>query len=1003
MSWKHLIISFILTFLGTELLAQRTGSIKGQVTDKETGETLPGVNIIIRGSSLGAASDLDGNYTISNIRPGEYSIEISYIGYERQLITGVAVEAGRESRLDIKLGMQVLSADEEIVVIGEKPIFDVEKSNSSITVSKSQIEAAPVQRVEQVVALQAGVTRDPTGLYIKGGRAYETGYVVDGVSAQDPLAGTGFGLDLGSNSLASVEVITGGVGAEYGDVTSGVVAVKTQDGGEKFSGFVSHKRDNLGSNNMDNQANFFSDIYEFNFGGPSLIFEKLLKGVGIDLPGTLSFFTSGQFTASDEFTKISADQVRTSMINSTFWSPRQDNRWNGIGKLTWNIKPGMKLQAAYQRSLSVNQNRNMLLITDANVQIQPGYQFNFQEDLDNANSYAHQSILGYVKWTHTLTQSSYYDIQVSRLFTRLRADANGRNWRPESVEGEYDAESIVTPPVEIFNVPQDFTYVLPGPGFVNNGGLSSLWHDHYAEEITAKGSYTKLYKGGQNEMKLGFEMKFQDYQWIDIIRPWVGAPIQVGEDQNGDPLFSQTLRLGQSSDVWQVNPGRGALFMDNKIRYKGLIANLGFRFEYWMPGSYVDNFVDQAIDYYDAVASGVAEENLPQRIPILEPIAREYLDDTFEIAGRRFKARLLPKISVSFPVRENQVLFFNYGHSNRVPHPSFVYAGLDPFYQDRSFLGNLGNPNLNPEVSINYEIGLRNQLSANDALNVSAFWNDRYDFVTSQRINFTDATGQETERSFRINGDYARSRGVELSYIKRYKDWFQGQVSVTYQRAEGLNSTNTSAAQDFIVGGQAEGNNIETPLAWDRPWDIKTNLTFTYNRKEALFGFAPLNKFQAFVSAIYRSGVRYTPVVFRGFSPNPVDGALDWRPVYETNPDPSARFSEVGTPWFMVDLNIKRWFEIGKVRLNTFVEITNVFDRLNAIRVNPITGEGYRRDYPTDQAALEALRDDRSYDVPNGSRDPRYVDPRDNSIPRFLDPANFLEQRHIIFGVSLQF
>jgi outer membrane cobalamin receptor len=100
-----------------------------------------------------------------------------------------------------------------------------------------------------------GVVRDPTGLYIRGGRASETGFYVDGVSAKDPLAGTGFGLDVGSNSFSEIEVITGGIGAEFGDVTSGVVAVQTQDGTDQFKGFFSHKRDNFGFN-KDAESNF---------------------------------------------------------------------------------------------------------------------------------------------------------------------------------------------------------------------------------------------------------------------------------------------------------------------------------------------------------------------------------------------------------------------------------------------------------------------------------------------------------------------------------------------------------------------------------------------------------------------------------------------------------------------------------------------------------------------------------------------------------------------------
>ena len=103
---------------------------------------------------------------------------------------------GETTEVNQALEEEVYESDQEVMVIGEAPIFDVEKSNTSVTISKKDLEAAPIQKVEDAVSLQSGVVKDPTGLYIKGGRAYETGFVVDGVSAQDPLAGTGFGLDL---------------------------------------------------------------------------------------------------------------------------------------------------------------------------------------------------------------------------------------------------------------------------------------------------------------------------------------------------------------------------------------------------------------------------------------------------------------------------------------------------------------------------------------------------------------------------------------------------------------------------------------------------------------------------------------------------------------------------------------------------------------------------------------------------------------------------------------
>ena len=188
----------------TALRAQNTGDLTGVITVEATGETLPGVNVRIVGTNFGAATDIDGRFLIKSIRPGEYTLEITFIGFQVTQLTGIVVKAGETTEVSQSLTEQIFESDQEVVVIGEAPIFDVEKSTTSATISKKDIEAAPIQRVEDAVSLQSGVVKDPTGLYIKGGRAYETGYVVDGVSAQDPLAGTGFGLDLGSNSFSNI-------------------------------------------------------------------------------------------------------------------------------------------------------------------------------------------------------------------------------------------------------------------------------------------------------------------------------------------------------------------------------------------------------------------------------------------------------------------------------------------------------------------------------------------------------------------------------------------------------------------------------------------------------------------------------------------------------------------------------------------------------------------------------------------------------------------------------
>ncbi len=974
MKCSNRVVPVLLVLLGGSLFAPSSlaqGTLSGRVTDARTGEPLIGVNIIVTGTAAGAASDLQGRYVVAGLRTGDYSVQVSYIGYETKLFTGIRVSDGATTRLDIPLEEQILSTEGEIVVVGDRPLVDVEQSSSSTIVTREQLEVAPVRAVQEVVGLQAGVFMDPTGLYIRGGRASETGFLVDGVSAKDPLSGTGFGLDIGSNAFSEVEVTTGGTGAEHGDVTSGVVSVQTQEGTDAFEGSFSHQRDNFGGMNADAGSNFMEDLYEFSMGGP------LVRG-------RLRFFTSGQIQLADGFTRQTAtpDQVRSSLIDNTFWMPRTGNRWSGLGKLTYQVKQGAKLQVSYQRSLTVNQNTRMLQITGNEAVVQPGFQYVFVQQPDKANTYTHDTNIAYVKWSQVLDERSFFDVQISRLFTRLRADANGRPWRPLQVDTELNPESIVEWPATRFldesGLPPDpdAVFVLPGPGFINNGGVATRWHDHFAEEQTLRFTYTRFSRSKDFRLNGGFEAKFNDYQWIDVIRPWVGAPIVTA---GGDT--TSTNRLGQSADVWRVRPARGGLFVTNQLRYRGLIANLGLRLEYWAPGGYVNDLIDNP----DA--------------PILEAIREGYRDETVAIFGTRLKVRLLPKLRVSFPVRENQVLFFNYGHSTQLPHPTFVYTGLDPFYQDRSYFADLGNPNLNPEVDISYEIGFRNQITRNDVLGITAFWRDKFDFITVESVLIKDPTGRETTRAFRVNGDFARIRGLELSYLKRVGRWFQGQLMGSFSRATGLSSTNNDALAQYLSVGSID-NTFETPLAWDRPLDLKANVTLTHNRESPLFGIPGLNHMRLFVSSTYRSGQRFTPAIFAGYSTNPFTGERDWRPVYDEDTTPENRYSNLGSSWWWFDLTFERSVDLPWADLVLNLEVTNLFNQLNAIIVNPVTGRAYPNVDPA-STDFSALRGDPRYDVPNSLRDPRYDDPTSSGLPP-LNPARFLPQRHIALGVKVR-
>ena len=669
---RTLLLSALAALAASGAAAQ--GAIAGTVTDPGLDEAVFGASVFVLGTTRGAATDLDGAFEIDGLSAGDYTVRISYVGYQTQELTGIRVENGQTTRLDVELAEAVLGTENEVLVIGERPLIDVERAETAYIITEEEISSRPVRNVQDVIANQAGVTQDPTGLYIRGGRATETGYIVDGVSAKDPLAGTGFGLDLGSNALREVEVVTTGADASVGDATSGVVSIRTREGTDSFEASLQVQRDNLGFNS-DWSSTFNEQNVEASVAGP------ILKE-------RLRFFASGQTTFTDEFTRTidvggqtidtTPDQVRSSLVDGETWAPRLSNRWNGLGKLVYLPRSGMKLVGSFQRSLAVNQNTRMLQVTGNDAVVAPGFQYAFALQPDRANTYTQDANLGYVLWTHALGNSSIYEVQFSRLFTRLRADANGRNWRPENVDTELDPTSIPGYPGLVFgnpgSVPADTAlFTLPGPGFFNNGGVATDWHDHFAEQVTARAEYTRFTASESYELTAGAEFTFNDYQWIDITRPWVGAPIQLP-----DGSFTQSNRLGQSSDIWRVQPRRGSFFTTQRFRYNGLIASIGARFEGWAAGEYVDQLVED------------------QAFTIPETLRQAYLDDTTPLFGLRWKARLLPKLNVSFPVQDNQVLFFSYGHSMRAAAPDVRLRQPRPVLPRPLVLLRLGQPEPRP-------------------------------------------------------------------------------------------------------------------------------------------------------------------------------------------------------------------------------------------------------------------------------------------------------------------
>jgi len=945
----------ILFALGVLLHAQKA-TIQGLVKDKQTGEPLIGATVVLVGTYKGAYADAEGRFTLKDLNPGTYTLRVTYVGYNEVLLTGLTVKADQTLNLIIPMS-PVGTTIQTVEIIGEKPVVNLESGKSDLRVSGEEIRQTTAVDVTTMASLMPGVAQTLDGLQIRGGRVYETQYVIEGVNAQDPLAGTGFGVEVSQVAIEEMEVITGGMDAEYGDGTSGVVAVRLREGGDKWRFSGRYQKDQLGG--LLRREGWNTDIFNLATGGP-LLREKETNRA------RLTFFASADIRLTDEYFGVQASQLYSSLLEestsrdplfrlvrgplgtptkSQLFAPRQDNKWSTTLKLAYRLDPRTKLTFSLQQSLSINQNTRSLQIIGSDQIMVPGFQYLFALQPDNANTYTHRSNLAILKLNRILSKSWTGELTLSRLFVNLRADANGRPFRDSVIRQIYDPASIITDPVTLYNPGDSIVYVNAPIGLFNNGGIATLWHDHFAEEYTVKIKTTYQPKSTAHFWIYGWEHRMAHYQWIDVIRPWVGAPIRL---DNGQVFASN--RIGSSNDIWEVKPVTGGLFFEDRIRYKGIVASLGARLWYWAPGRFVDNAVEDP------------------RAPVLDAVRQEYKKQTVPILGLRYKARLLPRLRVSFPVTDNHVLFFNYTHSTRLPHPRFVYAGLNPIYQDRSFLANLGNPNLNPEVNVGYEIGLKSSLGSGWAVTLSAFYNDKFDFIVNRVVTIRDQTGRFTERLFAVNLDYARVRGVDVFVQKQIGAWFKVAGSVTYQVATGKSNSALESVLQIRERGRVDANK-EFFLAWDRPWDIKA-WTILKSPPGAPKYLQNLTLY-AFVT--YKSGLRYTPTFLSGREP------LTGQPIYEL--DESRRNAKLGSPWRWVDMRLTRSFL--KDRLSLFVEVRNLFNHKNAAIINPVTGRAY--EYPDD--------------VPLGWRDPKYPSPLVSGPPPD-NPARYLPLRQVFLGLN---
>jgi outer membrane receptor for ferrienterochelin and colicin len=912
---KYLVISLILLLvLACNLSAQEPATISGHITEQETGDPLVGVNVIIKGTYYGTASDDNGYYRIDNISPGVYNLRFTMMGYKTKLFTGIKLEAGEDRQLDVDMPRTTLAAGQEIVVVGKREVVDVENTSSLTEYSSEEIDDKIAESVTDIIKDQVGVVSSNNQIHVRGGRVDESQFIVDGLSLKDPLSGSVSRLYVSPNAVEQLKFISGGFNAEYGQAMSGIIDIELKEGSSQWEGSLKYKRDEI-----PGADGFNTDIAEFTLGGPEPITGRLLEGIGLDIPGELYFFSSGYMNISDTYLPH-ADQLYPKEAWMENFAPRGNNRWSWMNKLTWKFDDRHRLIFSQNNSLNINQGFFSYR----------GFRDEYIHNLDNYLTVTKGTYVTNIIWRHTLSPKAFYNVKLGRFLTFEHADVQNKHWT------EYN-ETLDLRPVEYTQINEEGDIRIKQGDEYWDSGDDPHWYDYSSNNFNIDADFT-YQPGSMHRIKAGLETRFTNMQLIDIYKPWMGG-----------------TGLGQSWDKYKVHPINGSFYAQDKITFEGMIVNAGLRYDYWFPGQYVE----------DAV-------NNQDVFTITEQGRKKFKNETFKLFGARGKGHLSPRLGISHPVTDQDVLYFNYGHFSQLPTYKFVYAKLTS--NSNSTYSLIGNPNLDPKVTVAYELGIKHKLARQQAIEFKAFYKDMFNYETAASITtFNPKLGRYSFMMY-INSDYARSRGVELIYRNRSGEYITGNLNASYSIVTGKSSRPDASL--LVQAGRLDSKPLgESYLAWDRPIQVSGNLRVHVfkDTQPRLFGLPMPNNWGVNLHLEVQSGERYT-------SSTITDTIYQDGNMYLTGPSNSDKpYEKISDMYSLVDIKIyKSIYRTKNFSSRIFLQIENLLNKRVARYINPYTGEPFNPGNPISYSYI---------DRPN----PNY------------DPSRFERPRQIMLGVSCRF
>jgi len=984
-----------LVIAASPLVAQQTtGKVEGTVTD-QAGVPVANAQVFVVGTSFGAVTNDKGYYFINNVPVGTYTIRGQFIGYAPSEVRAVRVQGGQTATVDVKMQSSAVVLTGITVTAAANPIVPRDQVTSKSIVTGAAIDRLPINDVREALRLEPGVVEsgNAKGLVIRGGRPGEAAIFVDGVLVRNSQQGQ-TNLDLGVNAIEEASVTTGALGAEFGEAQSGVFAIVTKSGTQRYQGAVSYTTDQIGSL----WRNVGLHRMEGSVGGP--VAGNLTFFLGATLngqqsaPGLLGepqldrdierpiYVASGvdtivrqPFTVGDPL----SDTVLVAIPRFVQYSGWCSNQPTGASQLKRDISSnygvecqGMRLPFSARATATGNASLLFTYGQGSRVRVSGvgSVAQNRNLPLNDLYNAANQTATRVttnaliLQWTQNLARSAERAMALD-LFASYQTDKTitGPMTRESELASRDPLGGFLLSPLKFivdFNTTHDVTIA----GTTYQGV-------HYLDE-------TQLHCLQAGRTACGDMVPFLDHNDLFSGQPYRMNPY-AAEQSGRLPLFTKGLdNAFNLSDErrwqfrgnfdWQadrynrIKLGGEFHTFDTKRYNTGITSAFGLNGYAEKPvrmGAYAEDRLDLGdvvlvagvrFDRFDSRSTFAV---VPSRISSITDSLVVLGTDTFRLAPfdplnptANFVAApahtaISPRVQVSFPVTDHSNFRLSYAHQVQSPDFDLIYRGKNTDLTLSNRNQTFGR-DLDFGKTIIFEFGIRHAFSQDMVLDIAAYNKDKVADISGRLFKIPDPGADGAIGDWRVfnNADFGNVRGVDFKLDRRFSNLFQGTLAYTFQVAKSTGSDpfayfrTTARVISSLTNETAPPPQAFLPTDDTRKHNIAgaVQLNFPSDWRQGTTLGNVLRDVGVFATFRFASGLPFTQIRNSGEGVAQGEAPLEF-----TNIEP---INSSTMPWFKnVDLRVTKSLRVGSLDWTLFAESKNLFNFRNVLNLFLETGD----------------------------------------------------------------